>query len=156
MSEESEFLRQVPFFAEMEPSRLRLLAFVSDRVAFDAGRRLFAQGEPADAAYLIMKGCAEIILETAEGGPVLLATVGAHEFVGEMGILCDMPRTATVRAKKPLIALRISKDVFERMVQACPEMALSIMRTLTRRLDAMNRQVSNANLEHSQTGEARQ
>ena len=110
------------------------LAFMSERVAFDPGKPLMRQGDPADAAYLIIEGQAEVIARDA-GGPVILATLGANEIVGEMGILCNAPRNATVRAKDRLIALRISKEPFMRMVREFPNMAVSIMQELAHRLE---------------------
>src|ERR1700732_3907032 len=101
------------------------------------------QGDPADAAYLIIDGHAEVILETA-AGPVIVATLGANETVGEMAILGDVPRNATVCAKDRLVALRISKDLFMRMVREFPSMAVSIMRELAQRLDSTNNQLRTA------------
>ena len=143
LKEEFELLRRVPIFAEIEPAKLKLLAFMSERVGFDPGKRLVQQGDPADAAYLIIDGHAEVVLETP-AGPVVVATLGANETVGEMGILGDVPRNATVRAKDRLIVLRISKDPFMRMVREFPNMAVSIMRELAQRLDATNHQLSAA------------
>jgi CRP/FNR family transcriptional regulator, cyclic AMP receptor protein len=143
LKEEFELLRRVPIFAEIEPSKLKLLAFMSERIGFDPGKRLVQQGDPADAAYLIIDGHAEVVLETP-AGPVVVATLGANETVGEMGILGDVPRNATVRAKDRLIVLRISKDPFMRMVREFPNMAVSIMRELAQRLDATNHQLSAA------------
>jgi len=143
LKEEFELLRRVPIFAEIEPSKLKLLAFVSERVGFDPGKRLMQQGDPADAAYLILVGHAEVILETPAGS-VIVATLGANEFVGDMGILCDAPRNATVCAKDRVVALRISKEPFMRMVREFPSMAVSIMRELAQRLDSTNHQLSTA------------
>jgi CRP/FNR family cyclic AMP-dependent transcriptional regulator len=140
LKQEYELLRQVPFFAEIEPAKLKLLAFMSERVGYDPGKRLFQQGDPADAAYLIIDGEAEVIAETSSG-PVTLATLRPNEIVGEIGILCDVPRTATVRAKNRLVALRISKDPFMRMVREFPTMAISIMQELAHRLEATNNQL---------------
>jgi CRP/FNR family transcriptional regulator, cyclic AMP receptor protein len=138
--QEYELLRRVPFFAEIEPARLKLLAFMSERVGFDAGKTLFSKGDQADAAYLIIEGEAEVIVETPSG-PVTIATLGAHEIVGEIAILCDVPRTATVRAKGRLVALRIAKEPFMRMVREFPNMAVSIMRELAHRLELTNNQL---------------
>ena len=146
LKEEFELLRRVPIFAEIEPAKLKLLAFMSERVGFDPGKRLVQQGDTADAAYLIIDGHAEVILETP-AGPVVVATIGANETVGEMGILGDAPRNATVCAKDRLIALRISKEPFMRMVREFPTMAVSIMRELAQRLDATNQQLSAAHAE---------
>jgi len=137
LKQEIEALRRVPIFAEIEPAKLKLLAFMSERVAFDPGKRLMQQGDRADAAYLIVDGHAEVILETPDG-PVIVATLGANEIVGEMGILGNAPRAATVRAKDRLIALRISKEPFMRMVRKFPTVAVSIMQELAQRLHKSN------------------
>ena len=146
LKEEFELLRRVPIFAEIEPAKLKLLAFMSERVGFDPGKRLVQQGDTADAAYLIIDGHAEVILETP-AGPVVVATIGANETVGEMGILGDVPRNATVRAKDRVIVLRISKEPFMRMVREFPTMAVSIMRELAQRVDLTNHQLRAAHAE---------
>ena len=141
--QEYELLRRIPFFAEIEPGKLKLLAFMSERVGYDAGKTLCRQGDPADAAYLIIEGEADIIVDTPNG-PLTIATLGAHDIVGEMAILGDVPRTATVQARTRLIALRIAKDPFMRMVREFPTMAISIMRELAHRLELTNNQLRNA------------
>jgi CRP-like cAMP-binding protein len=153
LKQEFELLRRVPFFAEIEPAKLKLLAFMSERVGFDPGKRLFRQGDPADAAYLIIDGRAEVIVETS-GGPVVVATLGANEIVGEMAILCNVPRTATVCAKDRLMTLRISKEPFMRMVREFPNMAVSIMQELAYRLESTNNQLSTALAEVKRLREA--
>ena len=143
LMQEYELLRRIPFFAEIEPAKLKLLAFMSERVGFDDGKLLCRQGDPGDAAYLIIEGEVEIILE-GPTGPLIVATLGANEIVAEMAILCDVPRNATVRAKGRVVALRISKDPFMRMVREFPNMAVSIMRELAHRLDLTNSQLRTA------------
>jgi CRP/FNR family transcriptional regulator, cyclic AMP receptor protein len=133
LKQEFEVLRRVPMFAEIEPAKLKLLAVMCQRVGFEPGSRLMRQGDLADAAYLIIDGHAEIILETPSG-PVILATVGTNEIVGEVGILSSAPRAAAVRAKDRLIALRIPKEPFMRMVREFPTVAVSIMQDLAKRL----------------------
>ncbi len=138
--QEYELLRRIPFFSEIEPAKLKLLAFMSERVGFDAGKTVCRQGDAADAAYLIIDGQADIVLE-GPAGPITVATLGANDIVGEMGILGDVPRNATVRAKTRLVCLRIAKDPFMRMIREFPTMAISIMRELAQRLDANNQQL---------------
>ena len=143
LAQEYELLRRVPFFAEIEPARLKLLAFMSERVGFDDGKFLCCQGDPGDAAYLIIEGQVDIVLE-GPAGPLTVATLGANEIVAEMSILCDSPRNASVRAKGRVVALRISKEPFMRMVREFPTMAVSIMRELAQRLDSTNSQLTRA------------
>ena len=141
--QEYELLRRVPMFADIEPARLKLVAFMSERVGFDDGKLLCRQGDPGDAAYLIIEGEVEIVLE-GPAGPLTVATIGANEIVAEMAILCDTTRNASVRAKGRVVALRISKEPFVRMVREFPAMAVSIMRELANRLDSTNTQLSAA------------
>jgi CRP/FNR family transcriptional regulator, cyclic AMP receptor protein len=143
LQQEFEVLRRVPVFAEVEPAKLKLLAFMSERVGFDDGKILCRQGDPGDAAYLIIDGQADIVLE-GPAGPVTVATLGANEIVGEMAILCNAPRNATVRAKGRLTTLRIAKEPFMRMVHEFPNMAVSIMQELAHRVDDTNNQLRNA------------
>ena len=143
LKEEFELLRRVPIFAEIEPAKLKLLAFMSERVGFDSGKLLMRQGDPADAAYLIIEGDVEVVLETP-AGQFVVATIGANEIVGDMGILGNSPRAATVRAKDRVIALRISKEPFMRMVREFPSMAVSIMQELAHRVESTNNQLSGA------------
>ena len=146
LQQEYELLRQVRFFAEIEPAKLKLLAFMSQRVGFDDGKTLFRQGDPGDAAYLIMDGEADVILE-GPAGPLTVATLGANDIVGEMAILSGAPRNATVRAKGRLTALKIAKEPFLRMVREFPSMAVSIMLELAQRLDSTNNQLRTATSE---------
>jgi CRP/FNR family transcriptional regulator, cyclic AMP receptor protein len=152
LKQEFELLRRVPFFAEIEPSKLKLLAFMSERVGFDPGKIVVRQGDPSNAAYLIVDGEAEVVVE-APSGPVTVATLGANEIFGEIAILCNVPRTATVRAKNRLVALRIAKEPFLRMVQEFPNMAIAIMRELAHRLEATNNQLRAALTEVKQLRE---
>jgi CRP-like cAMP-binding protein len=140
IKEEVEVLRAVPLFSKMEPAKLKLLAFTSQRLTFEAGQPLFAQGDPGDAAYIVLEGEAEVSINTPQG-PVKVATVGRYAIIGEVAILCDVPRTATVVAKSRLTTLRIDKDLFFRLVNEFPLMAVEIMRELARRLEKTNEQL---------------
>ncbi len=143
LNEEVELLRKIPLFAKLEPSKLKLLAFTSDRLTYDAGHKLFDQGDMGDAAYIIVEGEAEVLVDTPKG-EVRVATLCRNDFVGEIAILCDVPRTASVLAKTELVTLRISKDLFFRLIAEFPQMAVEIMRELAHRLERMNAQLLEA------------
>lgn len=143
LQEEVDLLRRIPLFAKVEAPKLKLLAFASERVTFEAGQELFHQGDMPDAAYIVIDGTADVVLET-ERGPVTVASLGRNELVGDIGIICDVPRTATVRAKTRLVTLKVSKDLFLRMVTDFPAMAIEIMRVLAHRLEHTNAQLRQA------------
>lgn len=143
LQEEVDLLRRIPLFAKVEPPKLKLLAFASERVTFEAGQELFHQGDMPDAAYIVIDGTADVILDT-QRGRVTVAEIGRNELVGEIGIICDVPRTATVQAKSRLVTLKVSRDLLLRMITDFPVMALEIMRVLAHRLEHTNAQLREA------------
>ncbi len=100
---EVQSLRQVPMFRDIDPARLKLLAFTSERVQFAEGQRFFVQGDAADAAYVILEGKADVTLNTPTG-EIKVAELGRNALVGEMGILSDNPRSATVASAAVMVA----------------------------------------------------
>ncbi|HZS84372.1 MAG TPA: cyclic nucleotide-binding domain-containing protein [Stellaceae bacterium] len=140
LKEEVDLLRRIPLFANIEASKLKLLAFTSERVAFEGGQVLFRQGDMGDAAYIIIEGEAEVLVD-GPAGPVTVAVLGRDAFVGEIAILCDVPRTATVRARQRLVCLRIAKELFLRLINEFPQMAVAVMRELALRLEASNQKL---------------
>lgn len=137
LKEEVDLLQRIPLFAKLEPSKLKLLAFTSERIAFEPGQILFRQGDMGDAAYIIIEGEAEVLVAGTEG-PVLVAVHGRNAFVGEIAILCDVPRTATIRARGRVVCLRIAKELFLRLINEFPQIAVAIVRELAHRLELTN------------------
>jgi CRP-like cAMP-binding protein len=137
---EVQSLRQVPMFRDIDPARLKLLAFTSERVQFSAGQRFFSQGDASDAAYVILDGRAQVRLNTPSG-EITVAELGGNALVGEMGILSDTPRSATIMAAEPTTALRIDKRVFLELLAQFPQMSLAVLRELAQRLERTNAQL---------------
>ena len=67
LEEDVELLRNIPLFAKIEPSKLKLLAFTSERLTFNPGDSLFKQGDEGDALYVIMEGEADVLVDTPSG-----------------------------------------------------------------------------------------
>ncbi len=137
--EEVEALKRVPLFAKLEPSKLKLLAFTSESLTFDEGEILFRAGDPADAAYVIMNGQVDILAET-EAGEILAGTLKAGQLVGEMAVLTNEPRSATIRAGPDLVAMRIREDMFLKLLAENSEVALDVMRQLSAKLQLAHHQ----------------
>src|SRR3546814_8668271 len=85
LNEEMEILRRVPLFARIEPSKLKLIAFTSERTVFDAGEVLFSQGDMGDAAYIVLEGEAEVLVDSPRG-QLRVADLGRNDIVGEIEI----------------------------------------------------------------------
>ena len=137
LNEEVELLKGVPIFSKVEPAKLKLLAFTSERMNFAAGQELFHQGDQGDAMYVILGGIADVLIDS-QGGQIAIAELQKNGFVGEIAILCDVPRTATIKARESLSTLKISKDMFYRLVAEFPQMAVEVMRELAHRLEDTN------------------
>jgi CRP/FNR family transcriptional regulator, cyclic AMP receptor protein len=130
---EVELLRRVPLFSGIEPSKLKLLAFTSEVVTYHPGQVLFRKGDVGDAAYVIIKGGAQVTV-TTDAGDIPVAELKDGDFLGEIAILCDTPRTATITASTELKTLRIRKEPFFELLKQFPEMAIEMTRLLAERL----------------------
>jgi CRP/FNR family cyclic AMP-dependent transcriptional regulator len=143
LNEEVEILKGVPLFAKMEPAKLKLLAFTGERMTFGLGQEVCHQGDPGDAMYVILGGVADVLIDTPTG-PLRVAQLKKNGFFGETAILCDAPRNATIAANESLLTLKISKDMFYRLVSEFPSMAIEMMRELALRVEAANQKVQEA------------
>nr|WP_207189525.1 cyclic nucleotide-binding domain-containing protein [Rhodobium orientis] len=128
-------------FRKIDTAKLRLLAFISDRVTVRAGEDLCRQGESGDSAFIVLDGEADVLVETDQGLRKV-AGVATNDIVGEIAILCDVPRTATIRATTEMAILSINKDNFLKLLKEFPDIALEVMRVLAARLERTTRDLA--------------
>ncbi|EFO30532.1 cyclic nucleotide-binding protein [Roseibium sp. TrichSKD4] len=140
---EVEALRRVPLFRGIDETKLRLLAFISDRTEYQQGERLCIQGEPGDSAFIILKGTADVLVNTPDGEKTV-AQVAENNIVGEIAIICDVPRTASLTAASDMDVLTVSKDDFLKLLTEFPDISLEVMRTLALRLERTTRDLAAA------------
>jgi len=129
-----EILRNIPLFANIDPAKLKLLAFTSEHLEFAENDILCKQGDVGDSAYILLEGRADVIVDTPTGARLTVARLKENDIVGEIAILCDVPRTATVKAASKLVTLRVSKDGFFNLVTQFPQVGVEIMHELASRL----------------------
>lgn len=131
--EEMQVLKELPLFAEIDESKLKLIAFASQRLLYNPGEIAIQEGEATDSIYVIIGGEAEVVIETANG-PLPVAAIGRNGIFGEIGVICDVPRTATIRAHSELEVLRIEKNFFLQLLDDFPSISRVIMNELGMRL----------------------
>lgn len=141
LQQDVEVLKNIPLFAKIEPAKLKLLVFTSEHIEFQPGDFLCRQGDAGDAAFIVLDGSAEITVDAASGA-LKVATIDRNDIVGEIAILCDVPRTASVRATSRVLALRISKDGFLNLVTQFPQIAVQVMQELAARLNNTTQRLS--------------
>ena len=141
--EEIDVLAAIPMFAGMDRSKLKLLSFASERYQYEPGEVVIKQGDLGDKAYVIVDGEAEVILETSEG-PKKLVTMKKNELFGELALLCEAPRTATIQAGTELQVMSIEKDIFFTLIAEDPQMSARITRSVAERLERTTRDLGEA------------
>src|SRR5262245_44371027 len=124
-------LRQCPLFAELSRDELQELAKTTEDLEVAEGKVLCRQGEPAQEFFVIIEGEAEA---TKDGQP--LRTMGPGDFFGEIGLIEDIPRTATVTAATPLRFFVLTRQSFWGMLDRMPGVERKILRALAKRLFA--------------------
>ncbi|MFT5658430.1 MAG: CRP/FNR family cyclic AMP-dependent transcriptional regulator [Gammaproteobacteria bacterium] len=138
--QETDLLRKIPMFAKLDASKLKLLAFTSEMLTFEDSDILFQAGDTADCAYVIMDGCVDVLTET-EAGTVVALTLRQNQLFGELALLNDEPRNATLRAQGQIKVMRITTDMFLKLLSENSDMALDVMRQLSYKLAKSHRQV---------------
>ena len=123
------FLKSIDLFSQIPGEDLAQVALVSTEETREPGEEIFAEGEAGDALYLVLDGKVRI-----HRSDRVIAELGERECFGEMAILDAAPRMATVTAINDTLLLKISREDFQEIVLEKPEIAMGIIKVLTRRL----------------------
>jgi len=129
-----DFLSFPDLFGGLPDSALRELEAEFERVYLTSGETLIRQGESGDCMYLLLIGRLRAYVQRADGKEIVVGEVGRGEVVGEMALLIDEPRSATVRAVRDSELFRLSKEVFDRFSEKHPLVMKQIARVNLKRL----------------------
>ena len=127
-------LRNVPLFAAMPDEQLSLLARAAGRKSFAHNATVISAGDPSDALYLVVSGRLKVMMSDEEGREVILAILSAGEYFGEMSLIDDAPRSASVTAIEPCELVMISKAEFKKCLAENSEISEAVMKVLVKRL----------------------
>ena len=127
-------LRNVPLFSVLPENQLALLTSAVSRKSFPRGTTIISTGDVTESLYVIISGRLKVMISDDEGREVILAILGPNEFFGEMGLIDDAPRSASVAALEACELLSLSKRDFRRCLAENFEMAMTVMRGLVKRL----------------------
>lgn len=138
----AEVLRTVPLFADVGPEALAALAGVAREKRYQKGAVIILRDEPGDSLFVVGRGAVKVVVGDEEGREVILAVLGPGDVVGEMAIFDDERRSAHVIAMEESELLRLRRDDFYALLRKSPELALGIVRELSRRLRRANEQIA--------------
>lgn len=136
-------LRSAPLFAGLDSEELAALADVALEKEFAPGEIVFEEGDAAHHLYVIVQGKVEVF-RRADSREYHVATLGEEECVGEMAVLEDTPRSASVRAMEPTGVLKIDREGFRELITERPQIAFAIFRILSGRIRHMNLEIEHA------------
>src|SRR5512143_714233 len=128
-----DFLRRLSLFSGLSEADLSALSAQTERITVPAGEALIEEGAPGDAAYIVMDGEFEVI-KRSDTQNIVIAVREAGEVFGEMALLDQAPRTATVRAVRESQVLKIAGEAFHTMLAQSPAAMLAILKTVSQRL----------------------
>ena len=133
-------LESAPMFAGLDSEELAALADIALEKEFAAGEVIFEEGQSAHHLYILVQGKVEVF-RRVDSHEYPVATLGEEECFGEMSILEDAPRSASVRALEPTKVLKMDRESFRELIIERPQIAFAIFKILSGRLRHMNLEV---------------
>jgi len=136
-----ERLEASSLFEALDGPKLDQVANRARLFQYAEAEAITVEGETAEHFFVILSGEAKVAMNGADGGEIWVGTIGAYESVGEMGLILDEPRTATVTATKRTLALRFDAEAFDKLYDRVPGFGPAITRALARRLERCARRL---------------
>ncbi len=126
-----DHLRKVPLFAKLDRRELDALGLLATELSFPPGQVLLRQGDRAYEMYIVLDGTLEVTRDD-----VYIADIGPGGFAGEMALLTDSPRNATVTTKSDVRLLHIDARSLQNLLQSIPQIAVKMLPIVAGRVAA--------------------
>jgi CRP-like cAMP-binding protein len=139
LEDDIAFFEQVPTLAVLGKHALRILAIGAETRNLPSGAVLFYAGELAEGGYLVQEGLLLLEPGTLQEGKEV--TVGRGTLVGELALLTDMVCPATAIAKEPTVVIRITRNLFKKMLEGYPDAAVKLRDIMAERVDDWTREL---------------
>lgn len=132
---ECEKLRDIPLFRDLDTAKCKLVAMSSDRLHYQAGDVVFEEGDVSDSVYFMLSGRIRVSRDL-KGRRVDLAELTGGAVLGETGVICGRPRSASIVAIEETTMLRTDANVFHELLYQVPQVTVALARELANRVDA--------------------
>ncbi|MCP4024439.1 MAG: cyclic nucleotide-binding domain-containing protein, partial [Desulfobacteraceae bacterium] len=127
-------LKEIEIFSSLNPGELAAIASVSTELDYGQDQEVIKQGNVGETVFLVIEGKVAVIKEQKEGEELMLDTISNGDSFGEMALLENEPRSATIRTLESSKFLVLHKQEFNETVMEYPRIALQICTVLSRRL----------------------
>lgn len=138
----TDLLRRVPLFRDLADEDLTEIAEVAVPRHYEAGTRVFGEGDHGDTCFVISRGRVRVTRKHRDGRTITLATLGPGDFFGELAMFDSETRSASVEAAEDLDALALVSGDFKRLLARRPEVAVKLVNVLGQRLREANERIS--------------
>lgn len=125
----TELISRVPLFSQCSKRELALVAGIADEIDLPEGKELTREGAPAREFFVLVDGTADVLSKGRR-----INKLKAGDFFGEIALVHDSPRTATVKAASPVRALVVTDRNFRRLLEESPEIQRKVLFALAERL----------------------
>jgi len=134
-------LRNVPLFADLSDKDLESVSKLAATRTYPKNTIIISEGDDSDSLYAVLSGKVKVYLSDDEGREIIINILSDGEYFGELALLDDSPRSASVMTLEETKLAVISKSAFEESLAKNPPMALHIIRELSSRLRSLTRNV---------------
>jgi CRP-like cAMP-binding protein len=124
-----DMLSQVPLFAGCSKKELRMIATLADEIDLRQGKVLTRQGAPGREFFVLLEGTVEVVRDGER-----IDTLGEGDFFGELALISNIPRTATVTATAPIRALVVFGRDFRRLLEEDAAIARKVLEAMAERM----------------------
>jgi CRP/FNR family cyclic AMP-dependent transcriptional regulator len=124
-----DLIKKAPLFAHASKRELQEVAQLADEIDLSEGKEMTRQGRPGREFFVLLEGSADVIKDGQR-----INTLGPGDFFGEIALVSDVPRTATVTATSPVRALVVTDRSFRRLLDDLPDMQAKVLTALADRL----------------------
>jgi CRP-like cAMP-binding protein len=150
MGDNGDFLKSVPIFSELDTDRLKQISLLGSRKFYKKDSTILHENETGSALFVIISGKVKVSRESDDGKEVILSILNESDFFGEMAILDGLNRSAGVTAIEETELFLIQRTDFLNLLQDHPEISVSLLQELTRRLRASDLRIKSLSLKDAE------
>lgn len=138
----TDFLINIPIFDSIKGGELRIITRHMSFIELDAGEVLFKEGERGDYVCFVAEGALDVLKKNEAGGYVVLATLLKGRSIGEMSVIDEFPRSATVKARTKATLVILTRERFDLIMEDHPAIGVKILKGISRLLSQNLRKTS--------------
>jgi CRP/FNR family transcriptional regulator, cyclic AMP receptor protein len=128
-NQKEDLIRRVPLFARCSRHEVKQIAQIADEIDLKEGTEMTREGSAGREFFVLLEGSADV-----QRGDEKINALGPGDFFGEIALISEEPRTATVRASSPVRALVVTARSFRRLLDDSPEIKTSVLQAMADRL----------------------